>query len=220
MGRAAVSAADPAACGAPGAAEPVDECVAQAARELAVQGRGEEARSACQGLAGGPWRDECFFLVTDTLDLRGDEARRACQDAGQWRQQCVGHAMARDAHDIMAELGLGHEDEATERIVQEVATYVGARQAEPRARAILADELAGRAEGALSALDCGTAARDLCRDAYSERVRRAAGGQEARWRQACGRTVDRQRVEAAGLPAWEPDMEPVALDAWKRLCER
>lgn len=195
-------------------------CEALAAHARASQGDVEGAWRSCQGMPAGPWRDECHFLVTDAAAVVGEEARAWCQSAGAWRLQCVGHALSRDAQAVLSATPRGREDEAMQALVALTARYVGPQQAAPRAHRLLVDHLALRdAERDFHPGVCGTAPREACRDVYIERVRRGALQGEP-WRAACGRRVPVERAVQTGQPAWEPEMDAVAAEAWSVLCSR
>ena len=196
-------------------------CVALGAHARAMAGDVVGAWQTCQSMAAGPWRDECHFLVTDTAGVTGDEAKAWCQHSGRWRLQCVGHAMAREANELMAGHARGQEERLAEELNRLAARYVGQAQAHPRAHSLLVGHLAERdPERPFHEGVCGSAPPRACRDAYVERVRRAASEGGEGWRAACGRVVPVERAEMTGQPLWEPAMDDVAAEAWSVLCER
>ncbi|HJN73207.1 MAG TPA: hypothetical protein QGF58_04645 [Myxococcota bacterium] len=81
-----------------------EECVLFEARELAKAGSRQEAKALC-GTLEGIWEDECWFLVSDTLDLVGEEAFATCRMARSFERHCLGHALTRQAEILMAEPG-------------------------------------------------------------------------------------------------------------------
>ena len=218
---AALVAGDAAACGRLPTADEVGACVALNADRAARAGDAAGAWSTCQALPAGLWRDECHFLVTDAAGVVGEEAKVWCQQAGRFRLPCVGHALSRDAQPLLASSPRGEEARVSEALSALTAAYLGPSQAPEKAHQILVDHLALRDPGRpFHAGVCGTASAVACRDAYIERVRRAASGPGEPWRAACGRTVSPERAEQAGQPAWDDDMDAVVAAAWVRLCAR
>lgn len=223
---AAVDAGDPAACGAITREELRGECTAQGAREQADAGRAEAAWATCGAMPGGAWRDECHFLVADALALTDDAARRACADAGRYREQCLGHAIAREAAVHFGAVPWGEEARLLVELEAVVGRYIGGGEVQLKARRLLAGELASRElDAPFGEANCGSAPREVCVDAYAERVKRAArlvnaGESDGSWRHACGKEVSLERARALDLPLWEPDQHDVVQDAWRELCAR
>lgn len=224
----------PDACAALSSADLRGECVAFAAYDRAREGRLSEALAACDAAPEGRWRDECVFLAADGAGVHGEEARTLCRRAGRWWQQCVGHAINREAEAVFERFPPGREPEALDALQAVVARYIGGGEVRDKARRLLVARIAGRTEGGpFTRASCGRAPADVCRDAYAERVRLAALGHEAGgapvfdapggaepWRAACGRRVSVERAAAAGLPTWTADAEAVVAAAWARLCAR
>lgn len=226
----AVGEADPAACLAIGDADLQAECRAFATWELARQGRPEEAEAACGEMPAGPWRDECWFQLSDLLAAEGDRAKALCAEAGSWRDHCVAHAMGREAQAMLAASALGEEARVFPEVEALARAYVGPRKGPARARGILRKALAARTPpGAdFDVATCGTAPASLCRDAYAQVVAEAAGLAEPERAGAevdalgrvCAAGPSLESVRAQGLPAWTPGSESVALEAWTLLCTR
>ena len=216
-----VGITDPTACTEIGSTALREECISMVAAERAKTGDLAWAQEVCVGMTEGFWRDECHFLVTDTAGVVGDEAKAWCQHSGRWRLQCVGHAMAREANELMVGHVRGQEHRLAEELNRLTARYVGQAQAQPRAHSLLVGHLAERdPEQPFHAGVCGSAPPQACRDAYVERVRRAAPEGGEGWRAACARVVPVERAEMTGQPLWEPAMDDVAAEAWVVLCAR
>ena len=183
------------------------------------------AEAGCAAMAPGPWREECFFLVADTVGAFGAEALRLCGQAGGLSTPCRGHALSRaasgplaamDAVGGVATLGL------VEGLVIELFGPHGARG---RAERLVVESLSRRQpEDPFAAAWCGDLPTALCSSAYEERVRAAARlrypGEAEGWRAACARVVSAERVVAVGLPAYAPDAEALAVEVWQGLCRR
>ncbi len=215
---------DPARCAQISDAGLSGECASLTARELAQDGQIDAALSTCQGMAPGGWRDECFFLISDVSRLSGDAAKQACAAAGQFRNQCVGHAIAREVSAVLNATEPGGEAEAYAQLDVVVQRYIPGREREGRIRQIMAGYLADRSpEAPFSLVLCGTAPQMLCQEAYIERVRnaeRAAGRADGEWRRACGTHVSMERAVSLDLPGWTPDFDGLARAAWAQLCRR
>lgn len=200
------------------------ECFAHAGRERAEAGDAAGGQDVCRSMVAGPWRDECFFLVADASGAVGDEAKRLCAESGQFRQQCVGHAISRDVATLFAVSERGAEAQLLDDVEARIGTYIGGGEVKQKARRLVAAELSARdPEVPFGRAQCGTVGDRVCTDAYVERIKRAAkliNPEEVTsdWRRACGSTVDPGNVAELGLPAWDPDIDELAQKAWARVC--
>ena len=200
------------------------ECFAHAGRERAEAGDAAGGQEVCRAMPAGPWRDECFFLVADAAGAVGDEAKRLCAESGQFRQQCVGHAISRDVATIFGASERGEEAQLLADVEARIGTYIGGGEVKKKARRLVAAELSARdPEVPFGPAQCGTVGDRVCTDAYVERIKRAAklinpeeGASD--WRRACGATVDPVKVAELGLPTWEPEIDELAQKAWARVC--
>ncbi|MFT5683950.1 MAG: hypothetical protein ACI8RZ_004882 [Myxococcota bacterium] len=215
---------DPARCAAIPDASLAGECASLTARELAQDGQTDAALATCQGMAAGGWRDECFFLISDVSGLSGDAAKQACAAAGQFRNQCVGHAIAREVSAVLNATEPGKEAEAYTQLDVVVQRYIPGREREGKIRQIMAGYLADRSpDKPFSQAHCGSAPQMICQEAYIERMRnseRAAGRSDGEWRRACGTHVSLERAVSLGLPGWTPDFAGLARASWEQLCRR
>jgi hypothetical protein len=236
---------DPAACAAVRSPARAAECVALSAHALASAGDTERAWRACGDLPQSPWRDECHFLVTDAASVIGEEARRWCQSAGAFRNQCLGHALNREADQVFDRFARGEEAAALAALTALTSRVVRGGEAEGKAGRLLVDRLVLRdADLPFHAEVCGDAPAALCAEVYVDRVRATqpvpapqgtdgppynetasamagatAGGTEP-WRAACARTVSPERAASAGMPTWTPEMDPIVQTAWRQICQR
>lgn len=202
-------------------ADIADECRVWAARDLAAQGELDDALAVCRDMAVGPWRDECWFLIADTVGARGQQALDICGDAGRWWQQCVGHAINREAQMLFDQAAVGDEARLQMGLVHIIERYIQGGEVTDRARRMLVAHIAGReADQPFSLVICGDAGQDICRDAYLERVRLASESSGRSWRAACGRFVTVERVTQVGMPGWAPDADAIVQEGWQKLCER
>ncbi|MCB9778242.1 MAG: hypothetical protein H6742_06745 [Alphaproteobacteria bacterium] len=222
---AAVGAADPGACDGIGRGDLAAECRAFAAAEQAMAGDLAAAEATCDGLDAGPWRDECFFELADTIAAQGEEGRRLCDRAGGWAQRCASHAFGRRAQERVADLPVGEESEALADLEALGTAWFGPRLGPIEAQGFLASALAERiGQGPLSAARCGTASVELCAAAYRSAVLRPGGPQGvptdgALLGTACRGPREPERIAAMGLPSWEPEVDEAAQRAWARLCD-
>lgn len=198
------------------------ECASFAASRAASAGQADEALNACIAL-GLPASQECAFLVADTAELLGDEARRACDAAGELRFECLCHAADRHA--------LGREDLPTEPgqeealvvaimastddyLTQERPAVVSQVSRGIAARIVGARWQGGRFEPGL----CGGADTTLCRRAYRASLQPWLLSHDVGGLCAEG-TPSAAEVEAAGMPGWEESGAEIATSVWEKICE-
>ena len=221
---AAVEARDPARCQAITEPDLAGQCTSLTARELAQSGDVQGALTACRGMPVGSWRDECHFMVADVSRLEGNAAQVACSEAGMYRTQCVGHAIAREVSAVLNASAPGEEAQTLEALDVVVRRYIPGRERHTRVRQLMAGHIGARQlDAPFSLALCGTAPEMICQEAYVERVRsteRAAGRTDGSWRRACGSHVSLERAVSLGLPAWEPDFAGLSRGAWDQLCRR
>ncbi len=89
------------------------ECVAFLVRDHG-RAQPELAYTSCEELPSGVWRDECFFLLADTLIDARNPAQTApiCQQAGRYFQPCFMHLLKAHAGVLRAELPHGEAHSA------------------------------------------------------------------------------------------------------------
>ncbi len=221
---AAAAAEDAARCASITAPTLAGECAVMIAREQGQAGRLDAARSTCAALSAGLWRDECYFMVADVADVMGDQARQACALAGQFRTQCIGHAISREVSAVLKDAQRGDELQTLRLLDEAVGRYIPGQERGGRVRQMMATHIARRDPEALfSAALCGAAPPPICQDAFVERIRnhdRAAGRADGAWRRACGAQVTVARAQSLGLPGWSPDADGIARAGWEQLCRR
>lgn len=118
-----------------------EECVVFEARELARADDLEAAEALC-GTLDGLWRDECWFLVSDTVDAVGDQAFAYCRAARSLERQCLGHALTRQATQLMSEPG--GEAEALQILTDGFARHYPLPRAREEAQHLVDAELSRR----------------------------------------------------------------------------
>jgi hypothetical protein len=191
------------------------------ARELALTGHTDEADAACAALSAGPWRNECFFLLADEAQ-DPQRARTLCDQAGQYRNQCIGHAISRAISGIVRNDRPGEEPETMAALDAAIAPWIRGPGRSKRVETVMAQQLARRVgQDGFTTETCGQAPAVVCQAAYAERMRsdvRAAGRPDGDWRSVCPPPVTAMQAEAAGLPGWDEALEPVMAEGWARLC--
>lgn len=192
------------------------------ARELALDGQLAQSQSTCAALEAGTWRDECFFLLADSQADTPLQARELCGQAGRFRNQCIGHAIARAVTDIIRDSRPGAELEMMASLDVAIEPYIPGPGRAMRVEALMAKALAGRAQdGHFSVETCGKAPAVVCQKAYAERMRsavRASGRPDGAWRVACPPPVSQQRAAELQLPTWDRALDEVIAAAWLQLC--
>lgn len=186
------------------------ECFSFSARNLAEAGELDEALARCDQ-AEALWRDECVFLVSDTVDATFELADRLCNRAISLRPQCLGHASNREARALLTDRG--GETAALARITQRVRAFRGEAMARDEARRLVLQKLAARdADAPFSPAICGDLAPDLCRDVYIERLLRTGGVDP---KSGCSDAAARQSIAP-----WAPEADALVSAAWAALCTR
>jgi hypothetical protein len=198
------------------------ECTTFAAAALVRSGG--DGRDPCGGVTHAGWRAACFFEITDAMQLRGEDARTACAQAGTFSDRCLAHALNRDGPEAAAAT---RDEDAMFRVLSGRARALGLDgKSGPRAAAdVVAQHISGRyreaADGppwpAYTVGTCGTAPAEICALAYRMSVNDAAAGQPLT--APCAGGAAQESVVAAGLPGWGDELSGVAAETWARLCK-
>lgn len=220
---------DPNACAAIQDPATRSECLSLVAGRISREGRVDHASALCEGLDQSVWRDECAFLVAEKAPVPASEQRRLCDASRSFSQQCRGHLLRRQSQSVLDGFGVGQEPAAYDAVLALAAEFFP-RSAPAQARRIVVEHLAARLpDQPFGRVHCGSAPRDLCVSAYADRVQIAARRQHHQthdldrlsqlpWEPACDGVPTLARVEALGLPTWEPEANEVVQDAWRLLC--
>lgn len=184
----------------------------------------DEAIAVCTSVPTEVWKDECVFLSIDEAGVVGEEAMAQCAVAGQYRQQCITHAAARDVErQVFAAATPGQERQAHERAEGVLRQYMSGGDARRMARTLVISWLATREPGQpFSARSCGNLRPEMCPEVY---VRRAQGDgmrppDDAPWRALCGAPLDSaEQAVRHGLPRWDASGAAMAAEGWQRLCQ-
>ncbi len=198
------------------------ECETYAADGLAKKGDGTHAQALCDKVDAPIWKEECWFLTGDDLNLVGDPAGSACTHAGRYRSNCLGHAIGREVatteHRFAAP---GREEQLTAAITEVVKRYKPNAPADQRSvtvHRVVAQILSKRWVGSSFDVDkCGKAPLDLCELGY--RMNLDAAPPEIDLEGICKQGPTLALVQAARAPDWVPTSEGPALAVWKGLCD-
>ena len=182
---------------------------------------GTDGLATCAGIEHPAWRSACFFEIAEAKQLRGEEARTACAQAGTFRERCLAHALNRDGADAAAAVP---DAAGMERVLAGRARALGlaGSTAEDAARDVVAQHLSGewRARGdtgqTFRRTDCGTASAATCAKTYRLVVKGAAGTPRPDAPCTSGATLE--AVAAAGLPVWDEDLDAIAGGVWAGIC--
>lgn len=186
------------------------ECWSFSAQKEAEAGRIDQALSLCEQ-STALWRDECTFLVSDTVDSTFELADQLCNRANALRPQCLGHASNREARVLLSEPG--GETAALARLAERTRAYRSPEMARDEARRLVLQRVADRAVNQPFDVEiCGDLSVDLCRDVYIERLMRGKGADP---KTGCDDPAARQ-----SLAPWTPTELPLVQEAWAQLCTR
>lgn len=198
------------------------ECKTHAANRAAETRDTERAQAICSQVQAIFWREECWFLTTDTLALTANDAILACRNAGRYRQNCLGHAIGREVKDTELRYGKVGQEIALRGAIHEVV-----RRYKPNApdamRAVTSETLTARIiasrweEGAFDRTLCGRASDAICTRAY--RTNLDATPPEIDMEGLCSDgPPTREAVAAIGARTWTDASAPLAREAWTVLC--
>ena len=201
------------------------ECSMFAARAIAQQGGDGEA--VCEALPTLAWREVCFFEIVDASGTRGENALKACQRTGAFKERCLAHALQREERNLMLRFGAGQEAELMAYIREQTGSYGLADITEEAidvkiAARIMAQRVMSRSQGrplsdiVFTRADCGTATDDACVEAYRILVTKAGRAVP----RDCSPPMEVARIRALRLPTWSEDFQPLAERTWAHLCKR
>ena len=201
------------------------ECRAMAASTRAGQDDLEGGLAICRKMPeSDPWRDECFFLVSDRITAAGEQAKTICDQAGRYQDRCLGHALGREGRAMLQDVAPGEELDAYRALREKSAIYFDDEQTAARKLwHMMVEFVASRdIDQPFSAATCGQLQENICRSGFLTRLRfavRDAHGTEQTLHDICRqRPVQVEVAVAAGMPAWTADADGIAQSAWKRLC--
>jgi hypothetical protein len=198
------------------------DCLMATAGRIAASGRFKSATALCETIETAVFHDECWFLAADEAGALGAEAVDACRHAGQYRENCLGHAIGREVPRVEARFANAGQERALQDAVREiVARYKPAAPEDQRE--VTVDRMVGqilskRWEGQpFDAARCGEVTASVCRLAY--RMNLDGAPPAVPIEQICRDGVTLDRVTAAQAPAWTPGSDETALAVWRELCE-
>jgi len=166
------------------------------------------------------WRDECFFLLADTVTQPLADTLLLCGQAGQYAMRCVDHA-------LQGAVGryLGESDHRVG--YRELDAFLAPHTDERKRREVLSGALASaRLEGLLpdSPLTVGVCAElpeEVCALIAEKHFWRAVVSEPRRSplrHRLCPAPVGVEEAVALGLPAWDVELDGAAQRAWGVFC--
>lgn len=78
------------------------DCMAWKARKQSEVGDLEGAAATCEGVSAPLWQSECWFMVSDASAARGQAALDLCARAGDFEEECLGHALGRSLEEALS----------------------------------------------------------------------------------------------------------------------
>lgn len=119
------------------------DCMAWKARKQSEDGDLEAAATTCAGVAMPLWQSECWFMVSDASNARGQAAVSLCSRAAEFEEECLGHALNRSLEE---ELRVpGREAQAHEELEQAwLSLYQDPRRSQAKADAMFVSALLRR----------------------------------------------------------------------------
>jgi hypothetical protein len=199
------------------------DCATFAAKAMAK--RKLDPLPVCESIRHTGWQQVCFFECVDAAGLFGDQAVKACDRAGGFRQRCLSHALGREADREWRTVAAGQEPAFLAWLDEKMPAYGLDTTVENIPRDFLAKRIAQRvaaeSQGGgrprrFSRADCGDIPRETCNEVYRFYVRKLFRQQDMR--ALCSQSLVRETIEAAGLPGWEDDFAEDAPEMWLRLC--
>lgn len=201
------------------------ECVAMTASEVAAAMGEQAARARCARLMDGdPWRDECYFLISDTLEAAGEQAVSLCNETGQYRSRCVGHALQREGRALLDRFPRGEEAEAYKIIKQRSEYYFNdPKEGGRKVWHLMMEYIASRDYGEPFRIEtCGSVPERLCVSAFVTRLRfaeRDSGSTTSQLHTLCqSQPRTSETATSLGLMGWADDASHIAKKGLKRLC--
>jgi hypothetical protein len=203
------------------------ECRAMAAAALLEGGDLDAGLDACGALLpGDPWRDECFFLLSDRMSASGEQARQLCAQSGQFEDRCLGHAFGREGRAMLQNVAPGEERDVYRALREKSTEYFSDQQtASKKLWHLMIEFVASRdIQQPFSAATCGSLPRGICQTGFQTRIRfmiRDAGGNKQTLHSLCnGQPVAVEAAVALGGPRWEADTDELVQRGWRQFCQR
>lgn len=203
----------------------VGECRAMAATETAEGGDVDRGLAICETMSEhDPWRDECFFLISDRISASGLQASAICARAERYQDRCLGHAFGREGRALLEDVAYGEEQQAFRDLRALSQRYFDDPQtAGKKLWHLMTEFIASRdIEEPFSAATCGGLPENLCRTGFLTRIRfsvRDAQGAEQTLHGLCAvLPVTIEAAATAGVASWDPDADRIVQSAWRQFC--
>ena len=201
--------------------ERIAECLSSVIALSAVSDANKTLQS-CGAIQQKKWRGECFFLVSDTVELIGEDALSVCAIADPFVQDCLRHAAARDVEqNLLSKTDAKDPLKVMSRIHQIIRFYLPEEISQPMARDMLLRWLADPISKPFDARACQGLPTDMCVQLYL--VASLGSGRqwtgEEQWWQHCATGLPLERSEEYGFLPWTEEMAPIISQAWKQICQ-
>ena len=174
----------------------------------------------CAQLESEKWKGECFFQLSDAGALVGEAAKRTCQKAGAFSEDCLRHAAARDVEQNIHLAELKQAQNLLPRIYSIVKNYLVDSIAQPMARDMLVRMVAAhQPDKPFSAEYCRGLTADTCVQIYIVRSLGSAEQDDTAWRGACGSEMTPSKAVSLGWSSYRPDQQSIVDKAWRQACQ-
>ena len=211
---------------------PIEQCEQEKEQgeclQRVVSGVGDvdKASSMCSNLHHEEMRGECFFLISDSYQLIGTQARTLCTAAEPYTEDCLRHAAARDVEqNIFSTLTHASPQpmKLMPRIYGVVQQYLPAQVAESMSRDMMIRFQASKVSDSFSREACTGLNPSICAQVYiiaslGSRDQWSAYFEEP-WMKACGNKLTVSSASEWGWKSWTPTMDTVVQQAYLQLCK-
>ena len=179
-----------------------------------------ENESFCARLESEKWKGECHFQLSDANLLVGEKAKVMCQKAGEFSEDCLRHAAARDVEQHIHLAELKQAQNLLPRIYGIVKNYLVDSIAQPMARDMLVRMVAAyQPNTPFSAEYCRGLTPDTCVQIYIVRSLGSGQQDDTAWRGACGSEMTPRLAVSLGWANYHPAQQSVVNKAWRQVCQ-
>jgi hypothetical protein len=198
----------------------VSECTSTVAGNIAKYDPNKSLK-ICDKIKDSKWRGECFFLVSDTAQLIGDDARSVCKLSSPFEEDCLRHAAARDVEQNLYTIINNQQPmKLMPRIYDVLKTYLDEKVAQPMARDMLLRYLSSEITPPFVSDSCSEIPNDMCVQLFIISSFGSAGqwsGKEYWWKH-CGKQITKESGKEIGFMDWHEDMSSIVSKAWMQMC--
>ena len=197
------------------------DCIAATASTLAKTDP-QAALYACDTAEQQKWRSECFFSVSDTAKLIGSNALEVCALTGNFQNDCLRHAAAREVEQfVFPRLSLDDPTKAFEPIQKVISMYLGDDGTGPMTRDMIIRWWAGHVVEPFTRTSCLNLSDDTCAQVWI--VHSLGSGSQVNGDEPllkhCNEPLAAERAAFYGLSSWERSAEGYVQQAWQQICK-